>query len=33
MKSFVLDPLGVNGEKTIVELLRKNLSVIQEALK
>ncbi|MCD6551916.1 metal ABC transporter substrate-binding protein [Thermotoga sp.] len=33
LKSFVLDPLGVDGEKKISELLRKNLETIKEALK
>ncbi|PLV58718.1 metal ABC transporter substrate-binding protein [Thermotoga sp. KOL6] len=33
MKSFVLDPLGVGNEKTILELLRKNLETLKEALK
>lgn len=32
-KSYVLDPLGVGGEKSLLELLEKNLEVILEALR
>ncbi|WP_369819740.1 metal ABC transporter substrate-binding protein [Thermotoga sp. SG1] len=33
MNSSVLDPLGTGGERTISELLKKNLKTIEEALR
>ncbi len=32
-KSYVLDPLGIDGEKSLLELLEKNLKVVLEALR